>query len=250
MYGVDSLRQLAMKFLERDELANYTFQNDFLRPFVVIMRHSKAVEIRELIIRCGAGRGGAGRGGGLPVICCRARHWAGRLGAAACRAARLGPCRLSLSQRLLLPAPARKEQASCLPACRSPLPPSALPPVWRRCVSQMVLARVANVKSGWKTMFMVFTTAASDESPQIVRLAFETIEKIVREYFHYITGGSAGAGGRAGGRGGGDAMLCGAQCIGAPHCAAPRRSALTCWACFPGRWACMFEPGRAWLAGL
>ncbi len=51
MYGVDSLRQLAMKFLERDELANYTFQNDFLRPFVVIMRHSKAVEIRELIIR-------------------------------------------------------------------------------------------------------------------------------------------------------------------------------------------------------
>jgi brefeldin A-inhibited guanine nucleotide-exchange protein len=24
-----------------------------------------------------------------------------------------------------------------------------------RCVSQMVLARVANVKSGWKSMFMV-----------------------------------------------------------------------------------------------
>lgn len=49
-------------------------QNDFLRPFVVVMRHSRAVEIRELIIRC---------------------------------------------------------------------------------VSQMVLARVANVKSGWKSMFMV-----------------------------------------------------------------------------------------------
>lgn len=61
-------------------------------------------------------------------------------------------------------------------------------PAWCRCVSQMVLARVANVKSGWKTMFMVFTTAANDESPQIVRLAFDTIEKIVREYFHYITG--------------------------------------------------------------
>ncbi len=29
-----------------------------------------------------------------------------------------------------------------------------------RCVSQMVLARVDNVKSGWKSMFMVFTTAA------------------------------------------------------------------------------------------
>ena len=52
MYAVDSLRQLAMKFLERDELAGYTFQNDFLRPFVVVMRQSGAVEIRELIIRC------------------------------------------------------------------------------------------------------------------------------------------------------------------------------------------------------
>lgn len=51
----------------------------------------------------------------------------------------------------------------------------------------MVLARVANIKSGWKSMFMVFTTAASDEEPTIVRMAFETIEKIVREHFHYIT---------------------------------------------------------------
>lgn len=41
-----------MKFLERDELANYTFQNDFLRPFVVVMRQSKALEVREWIIRC------------------------------------------------------------------------------------------------------------------------------------------------------------------------------------------------------
>ena len=53
IYAVDSLRQLAMKFLERDELANYSFQNDFMKPFVIVMRQSKAVEIRELIIRCG-----------------------------------------------------------------------------------------------------------------------------------------------------------------------------------------------------
>ncbi|WIA22572.1 hypothetical protein OEZ86_009559 [Tetradesmus obliquus] len=106
MYAVDSLRQLSMKFLERDELANYTFQNDFLRPFVVLMRQSTAVEIRELIIRC---------------------------------------------------------------------------------LSQMVLARVNNVKSGWKSMFMVFTTAAGDPDPTIVRLAFDTIEKIVREHFGHIT---------------------------------------------------------------
>ena len=56
MYSVDSLRQLATKFLERDELANYSFQNDFLKPFVIVMRLSRALEIRELIIRCGSCR--------------------------------------------------------------------------------------------------------------------------------------------------------------------------------------------------
>jgi brefeldin A-inhibited guanine nucleotide-exchange protein len=75
IFAMDSLRQLAMKFLEREELANYNFQNEFMKPFVVVMRKSRAVEIRELIIRC---------------------------------------------------------------------------------VSQMVLARVNHVKSGWKSMFMVW----------------------------------------------------------------------------------------------
>lgn len=56
-----------------------------------------------------------------------------------------------------------------------------------RCCSQMVFARVNNVKSGWKSMFMVFTTAASDERQTIVRMAFDTIEKIVRDYFDFIT---------------------------------------------------------------
>lgn len=60
-----------------------------------------------------------------------------------------------------------------------------------RCVSQMVLARVDNIKSGWKSMFMVFTTAAGDADPTIVRLAFDTIEKIVREHFNHITGARA-----------------------------------------------------------
>lgn len=43
--------QIAEKFLERPELANMSFQNDFLKPFVVVMRQSGAKEIRELIIR-------------------------------------------------------------------------------------------------------------------------------------------------------------------------------------------------------
>ncbi|KAL5792560.1 hypothetical protein ACOSP7_001154 [Xanthoceras sorbifolium] len=106
IFAMDSLRQLSMKFLEREELANYNFQNEFMKPFVIVMRKSSAVEIRELIIRC---------------------------------------------------------------------------------VSQMVLSRVNNVKSGWKSMFMVFTTAAYDDHKNIVLLSFEIIEKIIRDYFPYIT---------------------------------------------------------------
>ncbi|CAL9161765.1 unnamed protein product [Musa hybrid cultivar] len=106
IFAMDSLRQLAMKFLERKELANYNFQNEFMKPFVIVMRKSRAVEIRELIIRC---------------------------------------------------------------------------------FSQMVLARVSNVKSGWKSMFMVFATASYDDHKNIVLLAFEIIEKILRDYFPYIT---------------------------------------------------------------
>ncbi|KAJ4963958.1 hypothetical protein NE237_023897 [Protea cynaroides] len=106
IFVMDSLRQLAMKFLEREELANYNFQNEFLRPFVIVMQKSNSAEIRELIVRC---------------------------------------------------------------------------------VSQMVLSRVSNVKSGWKIVFTVFTTAAADERKNIVLLAFETMEKIVRDYFPYIT---------------------------------------------------------------
>ncbi|KAF5466947.1 hypothetical protein F2P56_016825 [Juglans regia] len=106
IFAMDSLRQLSMKFLDREELANYNFQNEFMKPFVIVMRKSSAVEIRELIIRC---------------------------------------------------------------------------------VSQMVLSRVNNVKSGWKSMFMVFTTAAYDDHKNIVLLAFEIIEKIVRDYFPHIT---------------------------------------------------------------
>ena len=51
-FVMDSLRQLAMKFLEREELANYNFQNEFLRPFVIVMQNSNSLEIRELIVRC------------------------------------------------------------------------------------------------------------------------------------------------------------------------------------------------------
>lgn len=52
MYAIDSLRQLGMKYLERAELANFTFQNDILKPFVVLMRNSRSETIRGLIVDC------------------------------------------------------------------------------------------------------------------------------------------------------------------------------------------------------
>ncbi|KAE8699727.1 Brefeldin A-inhibited guanine nucleotide-exchange protein 3 [Hibiscus syriacus] len=42
------LRLPVNEILEREELANYNFQNDFMKPFVIVMRKSSAVEIREL----------------------------------------------------------------------------------------------------------------------------------------------------------------------------------------------------------
>ncbi|GMP61785.1 hypothetical protein CsSME_00024113 [Camellia sinensis var. sinensis] len=104
--GCSENLSIAIFAMDSLQLANYNFQNEFMKPFVIVMRKSDAVEIRELIIRC---------------------------------------------------------------------------------VSQMVLSRVNNVKSGWKSMFMVFTTAAYDDHRNIVLLAFEIIEKIVRDYFPYIT---------------------------------------------------------------
>ncbi|KAL0913421.1 hypothetical protein M5K25_016882 [Dendrobium thyrsiflorum] len=106
IFAIDSLRQLAMKFLDHEELANYNFQKEFMKPFIIVMRKSRSVEIRELIIRC---------------------------------------------------------------------------------VSQLVFSRVKSVKSGWRSMFMVFTIASYDEHKNIVLLAFEILERIIKDYFPYIT---------------------------------------------------------------
>ncbi|KAK8946232.1 Brefeldin A-inhibited guanine nucleotide-exchange protein 2 [Platanthera guangdongensis] len=106
IFAMDSLRQLALKFIDCEELANYNFQREFLKPFAIVMRKSRAVEIRELIIRC---------------------------------------------------------------------------------VSQLIFVRVKSVKSGWRSMFMVFTTASYDEHKNIVLLAFEVIERIIKDHFAYIT---------------------------------------------------------------
>merc|ERR1719499_1914548 len=52
MYAIDSLRQLAEKFLDKDELSNFHFQKQFLHPFREIMLKTQSQEIRELIMQC------------------------------------------------------------------------------------------------------------------------------------------------------------------------------------------------------
>ena len=48
-FALDSLRQLSIKYLEKGELPNYKFQNDFLRPFETIMKRtgSLANQVRK-----------------------------------------------------------------------------------------------------------------------------------------------------------------------------------------------------------
>lgn len=107
MYAIDSLRQLGMKYLERAELANFTFQNDILKPFVVLMRNSQRGTLRSLIVDC---------------------------------------------------------------------------------IVQMIKSKVGSIKSGWRSVFMIFTAAADDELESIVESAFENVEQVILEHFDQVVG--------------------------------------------------------------
>ncbi|KAH9652996.1 Brefeldin A-inhibited guanine nucleotide-exchange protein 5 [Citrus sinensis] len=107
MYAIDSLRQLSMKYLERAELTNFTFQNDILKPFVVLIRNSRSETIRSLIVDC---------------------------------------------------------------------------------IVQMIKSKVGSIKSGWRSVFMIFTAAADDEVESIVESAFENVEQVILEHFDQVVG--------------------------------------------------------------
>ncbi|GMI89380.1 BFA-VISUALIZED ENDOCYTIC TRAFFICKING DEFECTIVE1, HOPM interactor 7 [Hibiscus trionum] len=107
MYAIDSLRQLGMKYLERAELTNFTFQNDILKPFVVLMRNSRSGTIRSLIVDC---------------------------------------------------------------------------------IVQMIKSKVGSIKSGWRSVFMIFTAAADDDLKSIVESAFENVEQVILEHFDQVVG--------------------------------------------------------------
>lgn len=51
-FGLDSLRQLAVKFLEKEELAHFKFQKDFLKPFQHTMRRNRDVGAKEMVLQC------------------------------------------------------------------------------------------------------------------------------------------------------------------------------------------------------
>ena len=48
-FSVDALRQLSMRFLEKEELPRFAFQKDFLRPFAYAAAHSPEIETREMV---------------------------------------------------------------------------------------------------------------------------------------------------------------------------------------------------------
>ncbi|KAJ3412218.1 guanine nucleotide exchange protein for ADP-robosylation factor [Chytridiales sp. JEL 0842] len=51
-FAIDKLRQLAMKFLELEELPNFKFQKDFLKPFDFVLGHHKDPKIKDMALSC------------------------------------------------------------------------------------------------------------------------------------------------------------------------------------------------------
>ncbi|KAL8711837.1 MAG: hypothetical protein Q9220_003781 [cf. Caloplaca sp. 1 TL-2023] len=55
-----------------------------------------------------------------------------------------------------------------------------------RCLIQMIQAKGGNIRSGWKTMFGVFTVAAREQYEAIVNLAFDHVTQIYNTRFGVI----------------------------------------------------------------
>ncbi|KAM3081151.1 guanine nucleotide exchange protein for ADP-robosylation factor [Clarireedia jacksonii] len=55
-----------------------------------------------------------------------------------------------------------------------------------RCLIQMIQARGENIRSGWRTMFGVFTVAAREPYESIVNLAFENVNQVYKSRFGVV----------------------------------------------------------------
>ncbi|KAI9206768.1 uncharacterized protein BJ171DRAFT_18598 [Polychytrium aggregatum] len=51
-FALDKLRQLSMKFLELEELPNFKFQKDFLKPFDHIVGNNSDPSIKDMVLAC------------------------------------------------------------------------------------------------------------------------------------------------------------------------------------------------------
>jgi brefeldin A-inhibited guanine nucleotide-exchange protein len=51
-FALDALRQLAMRFLEKEELSHFQFQKDFLKPFEYTMIHNTNSDARDMVLQC------------------------------------------------------------------------------------------------------------------------------------------------------------------------------------------------------
>lgn len=52
MYAIDALRQLASRFLEKDEMSTFPFPKSFPRPFETCYARAKSLTVRELMLSC------------------------------------------------------------------------------------------------------------------------------------------------------------------------------------------------------
>ncbi|KAK9467151.1 hypothetical protein V1512DRAFT_237847 [Lipomyces arxii] len=55
-----------------------------------------------------------------------------------------------------------------------------------RCLQQMILSRAINIRSGWSTMFGVFTFAGREEHEPIVQFVYENIRLIHKDDFELV----------------------------------------------------------------
>ncbi|KAF9247274.1 hypothetical protein BU15DRAFT_39296 [Melanogaster broomeanus] len=104
-FALDSLRQLSMRFLEKEELPHFKFQKDFLKPFEHTMINNANPDIRDMVLQC---------------------------------------------------------------------------------LQQMIQARVQNMRSGWRTMFGVFSAASKVLTERIANSAFEIVTRVNNDHFSAI----------------------------------------------------------------
>ncbi|KAG8874344.1 guanine nucleotide exchange protein for ADP-robosylation factor [Tulasnella sp. 331] len=104
-FALDALRQLAMRFLDKEELPHFKFQKDFLKPFEHTMIHNQNPDVRDMTLSC---------------------------------------------------------------------------------IQQMIQLKVHNMRSGWRTMFGVFSAASKVLTERVANTAFEMVTRLNKDHFSDI----------------------------------------------------------------